>query len=162
MTKRLFFATIIMLSAIVMSCSSSKNVSSNDVELKKKMFNGTWLVSSVVEDPGLKIAPDLTVLGIGDPSCFEGAAWKLISNNNTGVISLPDSELCFASDYKIVWTVNGETFSFKLIGEEQKAKEVTTGFAFKILNVDDTSMSLQTSVKFLNKICPITFNFKKQ
>ncbi|MFV0522129.1 MAG: hypothetical protein ACK5MI_06850 [Mangrovibacterium sp.] len=164
MKKNLLLLSAFIAVLAFASCSSSKSTSGTEDagDLKKRMFNGTWVVDNVEEDPGLKLAPDVNVLGIGDPVCFAGSTWALVSNNNTGNIATSELTPCGASDYNIVWDVNGDSYSFKFVDESEKAKQVKTGYAFQIMTIDETTMSLKTTVRFLNKDCPITFNFIKQ
>ncbi len=163
MRKQLTYVVLFMLSIFAISCSSSKETTTdNAADLRKKMFNGTWVLSSVEKDAGLKLAPDLLLFGIADAQCFNSSTWKMISNNNTGTISLVDSKSCSATSLNTVWTVSGDSYNFKWVESRSTAKEVVTGYTLSVLNIDETSMKLKTTVKFLNKDCAIVLNFVKQ
>ncbi|MFV0290007.1 MAG: lipocalin family protein [Mangrovibacterium sp.] len=161
-SKFLLFG-ILFMAIFATSCSSSKSATeSTSVDMKKKLFNGTWVLSYVEEDKGLQLAPDLMVFGLGDAQCFKGSVWNLVSNNNTGVINLAEGTACVAGSYNTMWTVSGDTYNFKFIDSRNTAKHVTTGYSLKILSIDENNMRLQTTVSFLNKQCPIVFHFEKQ
>ncbi|MFV0344679.1 MAG: hypothetical protein ACK5IQ_00280 [Bacteroidales bacterium] len=164
--RNFILPALLAFALVAVSCSSSQSTTSSTASaanLKKSLFNGTWVVNSVEIDPGLKqLAGDVTVLGEGDASCFQGSTWHLISNNNTGTYTLPESSKCYSTTRKIVWSVLGNSFRFKVVDEGTKAKTVTTGYDFEIYNATETYFSLKTTVLFLNKQCPITLNFTKQ
>ncbi|MFV0482665.1 MAG: hypothetical protein ACK5MG_01025 [Bacteroidales bacterium] len=162
----LFVAILVITSSCATSGTTSVSDATKTVEsvsIKKNLFNGTWVVNSVDVDPGLKkLASNVTVLGEGDVSCFQGSTWHLISNNNTGTYTLPESSKCYATTRNIVWSVLGNSFRFKVVDEGVKAKNVTVGYDFEIVNATEEFISLRTSVMFLNKQCPITLNMTKQ
>lgn len=162
MKTKLLLVGVLILSLALGACSSSKNTTESSADLRKKMFNGNWIVTSVEEDKGLQLAPDLTVFGIGDAQCFSGSVWRMVSNNNTGTIALHPNSACGEASFNTVWTVAGDAYNFKFVANRATAKNITTGYSLQVLSIDQTSMSLKTTVSFLNKECPIILHFQKQ
>ncbi|MFV0506419.1 MAG: lipocalin family protein [Bacteroidales bacterium] len=160
----LSIATLLVASSCATSgTTSNSNTERNNTVIKKNLFNGTWVVNSIDVDPGLKkLSSGITVLGEGDVSCFQGSTWHLISNNNTGTYTLPESSKCYSTTRNIVWSISDNNFKFKVVDEGDKAKNVTVGYNFEIINATEEFVSLRTSVMFLNKQCPITLNMTKQ
>lgn len=101
-------------------------------------LKGDWTLTSVTYPKGYNVKP----FGIADAACFENSMWKLVPNNNKGVISVNGGQNCLVFDANIVWTIDeNNNFNLKFVGEE-KPKHVKDGYIFTIQNQTDNSFRL--------------------
>jgi hypothetical protein len=154
---------LVVITAIIFqtACSSSKGVQPT---ANRKEVKGKWLLDSIGYEglvPGAKY--NIALLDEGAGNCLDGSTWVL-PNNGFGSYTLTTAVTgCTPGERKINWsyrTENGETiFQYKRLEEGVKAKNVTEGYRFKIVSVDENSMKLQQQVTSEGKIIYINYQF---
>ena len=157
--------TPVITSAILLaSCSSSKQTASvperNDVK-------GTWLLDRITYDgipSGQKLK--LTLLDEGDDACLTGSTW-VFPNNGNGSYTIANSGAgCTSGQRNIVWSYqkNGDQpqLQVKRMEGGVKAKDITDGYRFKIISVNETSLTLQSEVSYQGSPIYINYLFSKK
>lgn len=146
------------------SCSSSKNTTAVP---DRSAVKGNWVLNTVSYDglsSGQKVK--ITLLDEGSEACLAGSTWAL-PNNGYGSYTINSSAAgCTTGQRNIVWSYqkNGDEaiFQYKRLEGGVKAKNITDGYKFKLLSVDETSMRLQSEVSFEGKPLYINYSFSKQ
>jgi hypothetical protein len=157
-----FLAVISSAVILLSACSSSKNaaVASRD------NIKGSWTLNTVTYD-GLAAGEKLkiTLLDEGVAECLEGSTWKFPNNGNGSYNIISSGAGCTSGERNIVWSYRKEgdqpIFQFKRLTGGVKAKDITDGYRFKILNADNSTMQLQSEVTYQGNPIRINYNFSK-
>ncbi len=147
--KKIFFLSMLM--ALIVSCGSLDQKSQTGLK-------GNWTITKV-SYPGSEYIK-VNSFDIADSKCFEGSAWKFVSNNNTGEMSITKAG-CPAFSSPIVWTVTKEgNFTLK-ITEGEKAKRVSQGYFLKMRNQTENSFQLVDNVNVGGNTVEVVYLFQK-
>ena len=147
--KKFFFLSMLM--ALLVSCGSLDQKSQTGLK-------GNWMITKV-SYPGSEYIK-VNSFDIADSKCFEGSAWKFVSNNNTGEMSITKAG-CPAFSSPIVWTVTKEgNFTLK-ITEGEKAKRVSQGYFLKMRNQTENSFQLVDNVNVGGNTVEVVYLFQK-
>ena len=147
------------LAVLVFACkttsvTSTKLDRSSQVEIK-----GNWQISSVTF-PGSDYIK-VNSFHLADSKCFEGSAWKFISNNNKGSMTLTKLN-CPAFSSPITWFVNKEgQFVLKILDAGEKAKKVRDGYVLRLANQTESSFQLIDRVEVGGKLTDVVYEFQK-
>ena len=153
MTKKYLLVFPVLLLFTAFSCKSTIAHKAN-AKLK-----GSWIIQSV--EPN---SSTLSVKGFDGQAitCYKGSSWNFIPNNNTGNFALSSSGDCYQTESKITWYITpGQDFIMKLVGQDTKAKNIRTGFTYKIENVTENHFSLVQRVPFEGKLIRVAYNFRR-
>jgi hypothetical protein len=98
---------------------------------------------------------------IADSKCFEGSAWKFISNNNKGTMTLTKFG-CPGFSSPIRWFINKEgEFVLKILDAGEKAKKVRDGYVLSLANQSETSFQLIDKINVGGKLTDVVYHFQK-
>jgi len=147
--------TGILASAFAVSCSTANQA---QLMATKHDLKGQWQITSVDHDQKYKVKPFNE--GV-DSQCFVGSAWNLVPNNGKGSYHL-GSEDCPAIDRNIVFNVTKDNqFSFKVIPDGVKSKDITMGYFLQLQNQTPTSFDLVQSVAEGTTPLTVVYHFEK-
>ncbi len=146
------------LLGVLWSCSSS-SVKYNRAE--ETPLKGVWIVQEVdYSQDKIKV----TAFGVADAQCFKGSVWTLVPNNHTGkmIEGVANSD-CATINSNFTWYIDeNDTFTLKPVGDGMKAKDVDSGYLFKVNRTSDTSFNLVQTAYLDGSPVYITYNFIKQ
>lgn len=153
--KALFGLMVISLFACkTTSVTSTKLNRTSQVDIK-----GNWVISSVTY-PGSDYIK-VNSFQIADSKCFEGSAWKFISNNNKGTMGLTKMG-CPTFSSPITWFVNKEgQLILKILDAGEKAKKVRDGYVLRLENQTDASFQLIDKIDVGGKLTDVVYQFQK-
>ena len=153
--KALFGLMVISLFACkTTSVTSTKLDRTSQVDIK-----GNWVISSVTY-PGSDYIK-VNSFQIADSKCFEGSAWKFISNNNKGTMGLTKMG-CPTFSSPITWFVNKEgQLILKILDAGEKAKKVRDGYVLRLENKTDASFQLIDKIDVGGKLTDVVYQFQK-
>lgn len=159
--KKFIYTTLAIL---VLSCSGSQSTSTKAPS--KKMLKGTWEVTNIkfVGDKGLYKA---FLFDLADSSCFKGGEWVFIPNNGSGKFSTrANNSLCEAYTNSIHWSFldggDGFTqFQFKYVGDDIKAKNVTSGYRATIQEISDNMMVIKVPTTYEGNPFDVIMTYNK-
>lgn len=142
---------------LLTSCSAidkAKQAQQEKTEFLK--MKGDWVITSVSHNKGFKVKPfDEGV----EAKCFEGSQWKLTPNNYTGSYTLTD---CKSVTQPISFeVVDGNTFQFKKVHADVKAKSVIAGYKLTLINRSENTFSLKQSIPFDGEMINVIYQFQK-
>ncbi|NER15628.1 lipocalin family protein [Spongiivirga citrea] len=151
---------ILLLTLITFSaCSLSKQNRSY-----RSMINGQWTLQSVTHpnNPG-EFNADL--FNTANAFCYNESTWNFISNNSTGSYSFSNGN-CGQESNLIRWSIfepgdGSYQFQFKPIDEKKKSTNNNAGFRLNIDALNETSMTLSTTVNVDGTPFLINLNFIK-
>jgi hypothetical protein len=89
-----------------------------------------------------------------------GSSWKLVSNNNTGIMSLNSTD-CTSFTSNIKWYVNRNNEFVMKILDNTKAKKQKEGYALTVANQTETSFQLVDKMDVGGKMTEIVYQFEK-
>ncbi len=139
------------------SCSTAKIAQADRADYLK--MKGDWRITSVNYDRSLSIKPFDSG---ADAQCFVGSVWHLVPNNNTGSYSINGTGDCPTLTQPISFHVqSGNTFLFKKVGEGEKAKNVTAGYALNLVEQSETHFTLQQNVPYEGANVQVVYHFEK-
>lgn len=151
--KRIYLAMIVAVSAMLMlqACSSATG-SNSAIQGGRGKVVGNWEVTNVTLD-GI---PDGAVQGLfGEKSykCFVGSTWHL-TNSGNGSYTLSPNSTCGAVTQKIFWSaaVADQTFQFKKLYDNDKARNVTSGYRLVLTALSNDQMELKSPIEFGDKV----------
>lgn len=145
---------ILLFACKTTSVTSTKLDKASQVDIK-----GNWTLSSVTY-PGSDYIK-VNSFQIADSKCFEGSAWKFISNNNKGSMGLAKTG-CPTFSSPITWFVNKEgQFVLKILEAGEKAKKVRDGYVLKLENQTDASFQLIDKIDVGGKPTDVVYQFQK-
>lgn len=145
---------ILLFACKTTSVTSTKLDRTSQVDIK-----GNWTLSSVTY-PGSDYIK-VNSFQIADSKCFEGSAWKFISNNNKGSMGLAKTG-CPTFSSPITWFVNKEgQFVLKILEAGEKAKKVRDGYVLKLENQTDASFQLIDKIDVGGKPTDVVYQFQK-
>ena len=150
-----------MISAIAIGCKSTSPASVKLDKKAERMMNGTWTLVSVT-NPGSDFI-QVNAFELADSKCFEGSQWKLVSNNNTGNMTISNSGAnCPAFTSPITWYRNNNNqFVLKVLNAGDKAKKVRDGYVLDVANQTETSFELIDMVTVGGNKSNVTYRFQK-
>lgn len=158
------FFSLLLSSAILFSCSSSKK-SAN--EINRNDLKGTWILENITyeglpQNQKLK----LTLLDEGTEDCLKGSTWIFPNNGNGSYSITQNKQGCTSGERNIVWSYregNGQNiFQYKKLTGGVKAKDITDGYKFNIVSVTGTNLLLNSKVLFEGNTISINYSFTKQ
>jgi len=150
---------LFLLALVFIGCKPKETITSTKLDHKAAVaIKGDWTISAVTF-PGSQFIT-VTSFEIADSKCFVGSAWKFISNNNKGQLTL-NSTNCTSFSSPITWYINKEgNFVMKIINET-KAKKVLDGYILTIANQTETSFQLIDKVNVGGKMVDVVYQFQK-
>ncbi|PVX52069.1 lipocalin-like protein [Balneicella halophila] len=153
---------IIMLSVIVAFLGISCSLSKED-KLYRTTVDGTWQLTNV-DYTGAQGQFSSVLFKDADAKCFGGSTWYFNHINSTGYYDIPQGLDCVGGQRDIRWSIldqNGiQQLQFKFIDE--KKKDITGyGFRLTIDYLDDTSMTLRSSVSVDGEPVNVIYKFQK-
>jgi hypothetical protein len=155
------FLPLMASTILLAACSSSKNA----VGVKRDDVKGTWILNNITtEGVASSERVKLTVLDEGTADCLTGSTWTLPMNGN-GSYTIPTRTGCVSGQKNIVWSYRTENdqpiFQFKKMEGGVKAKDITEGYRFKILQADASSMVLMSEISYQGRPVYVKYNFSK-
>lgn len=157
MKKGIILSSIAAL-GILSSCSTTKAIVNTETQVR-----GDWTVTDV-QLQGTTGTVAATVFDEAPYECYRGSQWHLIQNNNSGTYTLTGGANCPSGTNSIKWTITDDGaskyFNFKRVNNE-KAKNVLSGYRMRIQNVSDTQMTLVQDVSFEGKLINIVYYLSK-
>lgn len=150
----------VSLIAILLFACKTTSVTSTKLDRTSQVdIKGNWTLSSVTY-PGSDYIK-VNSFQIADSKCFEGSAWKFISNNNKGSMGLAKTG-CPTFSSPITWFVNKEgQFVLKILEAGEKAKKVRDGYVLKLENQTDASFQLIDKIDVGGKPTEVVYQFQK-
>lgn len=147
------------MSLMMFACKTS-SVTNNKLDYKSEVaLKGNWVISSV-SYPGSEYIK-VNSFEIADSKCFEGSAWKFVSNNNKGTMELT-SAYCSAFSSPITWFINKEgQFVLKVLDAGEKAKRVREGYVLYVANITESSFQLIDKINVGNKPTDVVYQFQR-
>lgn len=156
MKKIILLATLALL---VFACKTTSITSTKLDRPSQVDIKGDWQITSVTF-PGSDYIK-VNSFQIADSKCFEGSAWKFISNNNKGNVTLTKSN-CPAFSSPITWFVNKEgQFILKILDAGEKARKVREGYVLSLANQTESSFQLIDRVEVGGKLTDVVYQFQK-
>lgn len=121
-------------------------------------MRGNWTITSV-NFPGMEVLR-VQSFHLADSQCLVGSQWRLVSNNNTGSMTLNNSG-CPSFSSNITWKVNREgNFVFKIL-DDNRARTVKSGYVLQVANITDSGFQLIDRVNIGGQMTNITYQFQK-
>lgn len=158
--KKLLLAGMLGTSLFAVSCSSVNNAKTSQNQRAEFLkLKGDWQIVSIDYDKQYKIKP----FDEGaDAQCFVGSHWRLIPNNYSGAYTLNGGGSCPAVRQPIkIDATGGNTFSFKKIAPDTKAKQNTAGYTLNLINQTMDQFSLEQNVPFDGSTVRVVYNFQR-
>lgn len=155
---------VLATALFAVSCSSSKNTVAVP---ERSGVKGNWVLNTITyEGLASDKRVNITLLDEGAEACLSGSTWVL-PNNGYGSYTITSSTSgCTPGQRNIIWSYQkaGDQafFQFKRLEGGVKAKNITDGYRFRLVSVDETSMQLQSEVSFEGKPLFINYSFSKQ
>lgn len=149
---------LLIVAFAVFSCKSTSPVNTNLDKKSEVKMKGNWTITSVTY-PGSDYIK-VSSFDLADSKCFVGSSWKLVSNNNTGIMSL-NSTTCTSFTSNIKWYVNRTNEFVLKILDNSKARKLKEGFALKVANQTDTSFQLVDTMDVGGKMTEVVYQFEK-
>jgi hypothetical protein len=146
--------------AVLMFACKSTSVTATKLDRPSQVeIKGDWQITSVTF-PGSDYIK-VNSFQIADSKCFEGSAWKFVSNNNTGKMTLTKLD-CPAFSSPITWFVNKEgQFILKILDAGEKAKKVREGYVLNLANQSKNSFQLIDRIEVGGKMTDVVYQFQK-
>lgn len=159
--KRLILIAAVVLTSLMVLQSCSPKTTNGAVALKKGNVTGKWVLNDITFD-GITENSVKSFLGENATSCFIGSTWNL-TNSGNGSYSLLTTSSCEAKTQDIFWSVSpaDETFQFKKLNENDKAKNVTDGYRLMLSAADGNSLTIKSPVEYGNRTAYVVLNFTK-
>ncbi|AWG21514.1 hypothetical protein FFWV33_08215 [Flavobacterium faecale] len=147
------------MSIMMFACKTSSVTNTKLDNKSEKAMKGNWVISSV-SYPGSEYIK-VNSFDLADSKCFEGSAWKFVSNNNKGTMDLTSAS-CTAFSSPITWFVNQEgQFVLKVLNAGEKAKKVRSGYVLAVANQTETSFQLVDKINVGGKMTDVVYQFQK-
>ncbi len=157
MKKGIILSSLLAM-GIFSSCGTTKAIVNTETQVR-----GDWTVTDV-QLQGTSGTVAATVFDEAPYECYRGSQWHLVQNNNSGTYTLNGGGDCPAGTNSIKWTITDDGaskyFNFKRVNNE-KAKNVLTGYQMRIQSVSDNSMTLVQDVSFEGKTIGIVYHLTK-
>jgi Lipocalin-like domain len=152
--------SIILLALVfaLFSCKSTSPVNTNLDKKSEVKMKGNWVIKSITY-PGSEYIK-VSSFDLADSKCFVGSSWKLVSNNNTGIMSLNSTD-CTSFTSNIKWYVNRNNEFVMKILDNTKAKKQKEGYALTVANQTETSFQLVDKMDVGGKMTEIVYQFEK-
>ena len=159
--KRIFLLAALFCTTIIVLQSCSPKTTNGAVALKKGNVTGNWVLNDITFD-GIPEVAVKSFLGESSYKCFLGSTWNL-TNSGNGSYSLPTSTSCSAYTQDIFWSVStaDETFQFKKLNENDKAKNITDGYRLMLSATDGNMMTIKSPIEYGNKTAYVVLHFVK-
>jgi hypothetical protein len=155
--KKIFFLAAIAL--VLFSCKTTSITGAKTDRNAQVTLKGNWVIYSVTY-PGAEYIK-VNSFQIADSKCFEGSAWKFISNNNKGTMTLTKFG-CPGFSSPIRWFINKEgEFVLKILDAGEKAKKVRDGYVLSLANQSETSFQLIDKINVGGKLTDVVYHFQK-
>lgn len=141
-----------LLAVLVFSCKPTIDARAQNG------LKGTWIITNVSFKGSDYFAAKS--FGIADSKCFIGSEWELVPNNNKGTMKLTK-----CTDFKsdIVWSLEtDDDFTLKFIGEDAKARKVTTGYILKMANQSTNSFQLIDKMDLNGTVTDLVYQFERK
>lgn len=153
--------TIILfaLTIIISACATTKTE-----RAYKKVINGNWTLNTITYNE--EGTYNIILWEDATKDCFEGSTWQFVSNNNTGIYNIYDSN-CTTGDRYFVFTIqeiDKETGLYDLLlkpTNEKHKSETKKGFRLKLSALTENIMQWQQTVIVEGKPFIISINFNK-
>ncbi|HYK77095.1 MAG TPA: hypothetical protein VEV16_08965 [Daejeonella sp.] len=157
MKKAIYPAVLIgIVLTIFTACSSKRQLASNTFSRSK--ITGTWVLNSINYENIVENAVQ-TVFNQGPARDFQNSTW-ILTNSGNGKYSLTNGVT-----QNIFWSfsnVNGTSiFQFKKLDNE-KAKNVTSGYQLEVTSANGQMLTLKAPVQYGGKTGYIVYNFSKK
>ncbi|WP_154662245.1 hypothetical protein [Vaginella massiliensis] len=160
MKKGILLSSLVAMS-LISSCAST-NVKKDIINTETQM-RGSWTVTNV-SIQGTTGKVNAKVFDEAPYECYIGSQWNLVQNNNSGTYTLVGGGTCPSGTNAIKWTVSDDGaskyFNFKRVNND-KAKNVLTGYKMRLQSVTDSNMTLVQDVPFEGKIINIVYNLSR-
>jgi Lipocalin-like domain len=155
--KKLFLVLSLLL--VVVACKPKQKVANTTIERKSNVaIKGNWTITSVTY-PGSDYIK-VTSFDLADSKCMVGSAWKFVSNNNSGTVSMASAG-CPSYESKITWYVNkDEQFVLKFL-DDNKARKVKEGYLLKVAEQSENSFQLLDGINVGGKMVNVVYQFTK-
>lgn len=154
----LSFVVIVFLIA---SCSTSK-----EARTYTKTINGNWQLQTIATE-GITGQVNVQLFNEENYKCFIGSNWNFNDANSLGSYNITkNTKECVAVKRNIRWSVyepknEPKLFQFKRLDDKLKVLDNGDGFRFTIIQIDEKSMQLKSTITFENKQVGVIYNFIK-
>jgi hypothetical protein len=149
---------LLMVVFLAFACKSTSPVNTNLNKKSEVQMKGNWVIKSVTY-PGSDYIK-VSSFDLADSKCFIGSSWKLVSNNNSGIMQLNSSE-CTSFTSNIKWYVNRTNEFVMKILDNAKAKKVKEGYALTVANQSESSFQLIDKMDVGGKMVEVVYQFEK-
>jgi len=156
--KRIGIVAVSLLLLGFISCSSSKQA-----RVVKKTIDGNWQLQTIVTE-GITGKVKVMLFNEADFNCFVGSTWSFNNYNSLGSYTINNTADCATTKRNIRWTIyeapnEPKLFQFKRLTDKLKDVDDGAGFRFSVVQLDDNSMQLRSSITFEGKPASFVYNF---
>ncbi len=162
MKKASLLFDLLLIIILIASCSTSK-----EARKYRSTINGNWQLQTVVTE-GITGKIKASVFNEADFNCFIGSTWNFNSTNSLGSYTISkNANECAAIKRNIRWSIyeakdEPKLFQFKRLDDKLKEiDENSGGFRFTIIQADNNTMQLKSSITFEGKPAAFIYNFVK-
>ena len=157
----LFMKKIIMISLMSLVILACKSKSATSTKLNKKAevaIKGNWKITDVTYSGSDVIK--VNSFDLADSKCFIGSAWKFVSNNNKGQLTL-NSPKCTTYSTRITWFINKDGQFVMKILDDAKAKTVKSGYVLTVANQTENSFQLIDKINVAGTMKDVVYQFTR-
>ena len=157
-----YFLPFVIVLFLLSGCATSKEARSY-----KKLIDGKWQLETISTE-GIAGKIKVQLFNEQDLNCFLGSTWSFNERNSLGnyTISKNGNE-CAALNRNMRWSVyeakdEPKLLQFKRLDNNLKVMDNGDGFRFTIIQSNNSSMQLKSSITFENKPAWVIYNFIKK
>lgn len=156
--KKILISSLLLL--LIVACKSTSATSTNIDSKAQVNIKGNWEISSVTY-PNSDVIK-VNSFSLADSQCFVGSAWKFISNNNKGDMSITKAG-CPSFSSPITWFINKEgQFVMKVLNAGEKARKVRDGYILFVANQSENSFQLLDKIDVAGKSTNVVYQFQRR
>lgn len=156
--KKILISSLLLL--LIVACKSTSATSTKIDSKAQVNIKGNWEISSVTY-PNSDVIK-VNSFSLADSQCFVGSAWKFISNNNKGDMSITKAG-CPSFSSPITWFINKEgQFVMKVLNAGEKARKVRDGYILFIANQSENSFQLLDKIDVAGKSTNVVYQFQRR
>lgn len=156
--KKILISSLLLL--LIVACKSTSATSTKIDSKAQVNIKGNWEISSVTY-PNSDVIK-VNSFSLADSQCFVGSAWKFISNNNKGDMSITKAG-CPSFSSPITWFINKEgQFVMKVLNAGEKARKVRDGYILFVANQSENSFQLLDKIDVAGKSTNVVYQFQRR
>jgi hypothetical protein len=155
--------SFIIVIFLLTSCATSK-----EARNYKKTIDGDWQLQSITTE-GITGKINVELFNEENLDCFVESNWTFNDANSLGSYTISkNGNKCVAVKRNIRWSIyeanknEPKQFQFKRLDDKLKVMDNGDGFRFTIVQADNNTMQLKSSITFENKPAWVVYNFVKK